>query len=466
MTLALARPFVLLTDGTSEDYGRLAAYPYGWAERLAVDLPQQPEAIGQVVVIPRGHGGWTSLDVLNDITAAAAAERVTHALIAPGDINSCVVSGGVPVYDRATKITHMNAMAAALLAANPAIDITFMTSNPVSAAGAALRPNLADYYADTVARAAALGVGSLDNYAAWPNPLPEWMSFCFDGLHPVWANAVEVYAYRAILYRMRQKMAAFWGLSAPGAPGYPTAPDVRGVLIAAGGAGGGGLAGGGGAAGQVLPFLDTYANLVGAVTLGAAGSYNNATAGPSGGDAAVGPYSAKGGGGGGLYNGSATDTRGRDGASSGGGGNAANPNAPGTSRYGLGNLGGKSSATTANGAGGGGGCVTPGADGAIDGGAGGLGWTTDYPGGGEAVGGGGPGGSTNGARPAYGLGGGPACPGGGGRGGGNAGPSAGDSGGPAKLTLWYPGAARGSGGTIVTAGGVTTHTFTASGALA
>jgi hypothetical protein len=125
----------------------------------AVELPLQPEAVGPVVVIPRGHGGWTSNDILLDITGAAAAERATHILLEAGDINDCVVSGGVPVFDRTTKIAHMNDMVAALTAANPAIDITFMTMNPVSAAGAALRPNLADYYADTVARAASSGVG-------------------------------------------------------------------------------------------------------------------------------------------------------------------------------------------------------------------------------------------------------------------------------------------------------------------
>lgn len=465
MSLALPPPFVLMTNGTSETYGRLAAYPYGWAERLAVDLPQQPEAVGQVVVIPRGHGGWTSLDVLNDITVAAASERVTHALIEPGDINSCVVSGGVPVYDRATKTAHVDAMVAALQAANPAIDITLQTMNPVSAGGAGLRPNLADYYADTIARAGVLGIGALDNYAAWPKPLPEWMSFCFDGLHPVWANAVEIYHYRAVLFLMRQKMAAWWGLAAPSAPAYGAAPDVRGVLIAGGGAGGGGNSGGGGGAGEVVAFLDTWANLLGAVSLGLGGVYNGATPGPNGSDSTVGAYRAKGGGGGGLYNGTPTEKRGGDGSNSGGAGNSATPNSPGTPRYGRGNIGGKSAATTGNGAGAGGGCVTPGADATgVDGGAPGLGWHTDYPGGGEDVGGAGPGGSLNGARPAYGLGGGPSCPGGGGKGGALAG--AGDSGGLGKLTIWYPGAPRGTGGTIVTAGGFTTHTFTASGTLA
>lgn len=479
MGLSRLPPFVLMTNGSSlSANSRLASQPTPWPDRLAAELPFQPEAVGPVVVIPRGHGGWMSADILGDIAGpGGASERPTHIFLESGDINSCVVSGGVPAETRATKTTNQLTMIADLKAANPAIDITFLSMSPVSTAGAALRPNLADYYADTITTAIAQGVGYLDLYQAWPKPLPERMTNLFDGLHPLMAHAFDVYAYRAILFRARQKMAAWWGLPAPVAPAYAAEPDVMGYLIGGGGPGGGGNGGGGGAAGQIVPFLDTYAALLGAVVVGAAGVYNNGAPGTPGSDSSIGAYLAKGGNVGGFYTSNPTQNRGGDGPSSGGGANSfagGTTPAAGTSRYGQGNPGGKGSSSAGYAGGGGGGATTPGADasGTADGGLGGLGWHTDSPDGGEDVCGGGPGGNFTGHRQAYQLGGGPTCPGGGGKGGGDNGTGGGgDNGGLGKVKLWYPALApRGTGGVITTAvvGGVTyqIHTFTANGTLA
>jgi hypothetical protein len=475
MAFSVPAPFVLVTLGSSLSYGRLAAPPFGWAERLAQALPYQPEAIGPIQVLPRGHGGWMSADILADVVAAsgAAVARPSHIFLESGDINACVVTGGLPAETRAQKIANQQAMIAGLRGANPAIDITFLTMNPVSAAGAALRPNLADYYADTVATAAAAAppCGWLDAYANWPHPLPEWMSHNFDGLHPVWSNAVELYFFRQALFLARQKMAAWWGLAAPVAPIYPAAPDVDYLIVAAG-AGGGDFIGGGGGAGEPLRARDYLPNLLGPVTVGAKGVKGaSRSQGSNGGDSVLGPYRAKGGG----YGGGETDNpsigRGGDGGHGGGGGTpflTTNQYAGGTPQGLFGMQGGLGKAQ--NGAGGGGGGATaPGGDSdGANGGVGGPGWATDVPGDPQNICGGGPGGAYTGARPAYPLGGGPTCFGGGGRGGG-AGASTtgpGDDGGAGCVWIWYPGAPRCGGGVITSAGGYTVHKFTASGTLA
>lgn len=468
MTIATPPPFVLALTGTSESTGRLSAFPVGLRPQLSRDLPVQPEAVGQVIVLDKGHGGWTSNDILLEAPDIAAL-RPNHILAEAGDINDCVDFGGGPAITRAQKVLNMQAAVAIWRGAIPGVDITFQTMNPVSAVGAAVRPTLSDYYADTMVQAASLGLDSIDNYAAWPKPLPEWMSNAFDGLHPVWANAVEVYAYRAILFKLRQKMAAWWGLSAPVAPVYPTAPDVRGLLIAGGGAGGDQVGGGGGAGG-IVRVLDYLPAFLGAFGIGAAGVHSAGNQGGDGGDTFIGSYRAIKGGGGGYHTASPASNWGRDGGSSGGGGGStgARTAAPGVGRNGQGFYGGKSDQTDRNGGGGGGGCCTPGADAAVNGGVGGTGWTVDVPGVVQDVCGGGPGGSFNGSRPAYGLGGGPTKFGGGGRGGGDIllGFSAGDDGGIGKGWIWYPGAPRCGGGVITSSGGFTVHDLTGTGTLA
>ena len=467
MTLALPQPFVLACTGTSLTEGKLAAFPVGWVQRLMAELPLQPEAIGQVIVLPFGHGGWTSADILAEAPALSA-QRPNHILAESGDVNDCVVTGGVPAISRAGKISNMNAMVFAWLANNPAVDITFQTMNPVGAAGGTLRPNYVDYKNDTLANAAILGCGIIDHWPDWTNPIPDWQTNAFDQLHPVWANAFETVAYRKILFWCRQKMAAWWGLSAPVAPTYPTAPDINYLLIAGGGAGGDGAIGGGGGAGGILRGMDYAANLLGAFSIGAAGAISSGAPGGNGGDTTLGGYRAVGGGGGGGYSADASASRGRDGGSSGGAASFAALHGPGAPRLGQGFQGGFCDPGSNNGAGAGGGCTTPGANGVgVNGGLGGLGWTTDVPGDPRDVCGGGPGGQFSGARSAYGLGGGPTKFGGGGQGAGSSGSgNDADNGGIGVGYIWYPGAARYTGGAISSSGGFTVHKLTGTGALA
>ncbi|MES2034887.1 MAG: SGNH/GDSL hydrolase family protein [Pseudomonadota bacterium] len=462
MSFAIPRPLVLMTNGSSlSANSRLATPPRPWPDRLAWDFRCQPEAVGPFVLIPRGHGGWMSGDIRADLLGpGGAAEKPTHVFLESGDINASVVSGGVPAEIRTLKTSNQLDMIAALRAANPAVDITFLTMSPVSTAGAGLRPNLADYYTDTVNTAIANGCDYLDLYAAWPHPLPEWMTNGFDGLHPVMANAFDIYAYRAILYRLRQKAAAFYGLAAPAAPAYPADGDVDFLLVAGGGAPGGGGIGGGGGAGGVLRGRDYLAALLGAFSIGAAGVFNNANPGQNGGDTVVGAYRAKGGGGGGLYSPDFTLSRGRDGGSSGGGGTYAALHQAGNPIAGQGFSGGPCNAASNGASGAGGGCTAPGTGGGVaDSGVGGPGWTSDVPGDPQDVAGGGPGNAHGGVQAGYPLGGGPTKFGGGGS------PALGDNGGIGKGWIWYPGAPRCAGGVITSSGGYTVHALTGSGTL-
>src|SRR5581483_4650624 len=100
------KPFVLACTGSSLTRGRLAAFPVGWVEQLERELPLQPEAVGPVVILPHGHGGWASADILNEAPTIAGLNP-THIFAESGDINDCVVTGGVPAYTRAQKLTNM-----------------------------------------------------------------------------------------------------------------------------------------------------------------------------------------------------------------------------------------------------------------------------------------------------------------------------------------------------------------------
>lgn len=171
--MTIVRPsMVIVTHSSSLGAGRLST---GWPRRLLRSLKGQPECKGPLMLHDMGHGGWTSLDLLND-AANVAALNPTHALFEGGSINSSVVTAGVPARTRAQQIADILARVAIWQAERPGIDLTIQTMNPVSAAGAALRPNLADYYADEVALAATSGWDYRDHYADWVKPLPDNLS--------------------------------------------------------------------------------------------------------------------------------------------------------------------------------------------------------------------------------------------------------------------------------------------------
>jgi len=270
------------------------------------------------------------------------------------------------------------------------------------------------------------------------------------------------------------------------------------VLLIAGGAGGGRSNSGGGGAGGV--YYGTFVVLPGAnytisIGAGGAGSTVNGTQGTSGGNSLI-SFSAPvataiGGGGGGAGNITSGPAAGVSGGSGGGAGygSGGGTYAGGAGTSGQGNAGGSVNSTSSGGPGaGGGGAGAAGAS--VSGsssvaGNGGAGtntystWATATSTGASGYYGGGGGGGVNaggtagtggaGGGGAGGLQGTPAATAGtantGGGGGGAGGSFSGANGGSGLAIIRYTGAARCTGGTIVTTGGYTYHTFTTSGNL-
>lgn len=463
MSWAIKKPFVLVTYGTSLTTGRLSGF---WPEALRRDLVAMPEAVGPVVVHNKGKGSQTS--VWGKDNAYLVAEiRPSHILTEGFAINDSAL--GV---SQADHLLNMAAMRNTFRGNNPDVKICWQTMNGVSAAGAALRPNLPAYYADEVAQAITWGDQYLDNYGAppsppaasptgWPKPLPDAMTDSGDGLHPT-AEWVALYLYPQVLFRCRQMMAEHWGLPAPNPPEPPPLPDAE-YLVAGGAGGGGGYVGGGGGAGGIRRSLSHLSSMFGYLHIGRGGAgapNSNPIKGVSGEMSRLGSIVADGGGGGGGYENSPAAT-GEDGASGGGGGTFSAVHPGGAGFTGQGNNGGSSSGTANGGAGGGGGKGGAGANGANDGGAGGAGYLTDVPGQALTIAGGGPGGSYIGSAGTYGAGQGPTNFAGGGKGGGtSATVTAGDNGGDGAIWVWYSGSARATGGTVTSFGGFTVHKFT------
>ena len=263
-------------------------------------------------------------------------------------------------------------------------------------------------------------------------------------------------------------------------------------LLVAGGAGGGSKNGGGGGAGGVLSGLFTpTVGTAYTVTIGAGGAKASAGGnnyGNNGGNSSAFSQTATGGGGGSGQNASSAANSG----GSGGGAGAANSSSyttPGVGTAGQGTQGGgsfgRNTPPAANDAGGGGGgAAGPGVIGSsYAAGNGGPGIMSTISGTTAYYGGGGGGGGFNATAPGYGGigGGGAGCVGAGGvtsptavsgtantGGGGGGGNEEGQStvmsgaGGSGVFIVKYPGAQRGSGGTVTSVAGYTIHTFNSS----
>jgi hypothetical protein len=243
-------------------------------------------------------------------------------------------------------------------------------------------------------------------------------------------------------------------------------------FLAVAGGGGSGELGGGGGGGGVLPSSATVAPATAyTITIGAGGTGNQTSPGSGANTSAFGQI-AIGGGLGAYYSGTAGN------GGSGGGGGRSNT-AGGSGTVGQGNNGGTggfggSAGRTGGGGGAGGAGGNSGSGFSGNGGAGlansisGTSVTYASGGGGGAdsgntagtasAGGGASGSNTNGATAGNGT----ANTGGGG-GGGPAANGVGGSGGSGIFIISYPGAQRGTGGTITSSGGNTIHTFTSSG---
>jgi len=463
----LRKPFVVAFYGTSLTTGRLSTR---WVERLAGMFSAYPECVGPFLFQNMGKGSQTSdWGVAN--MGFIADLNPTHILSESFAINDSALVSGSPQVSRANHLVNMQAMHDAWKARNAAVDITWQTMNGVSAAGAALRPALPDYYADDVTQAAVMGDRMLDNYAGavsppgiaggWPKPLPDALTDNGDGLHPIAPGGTDVYLLPNALYWLRLRAAEHWGLPAPSPPEPPPLSDAE-YLIAAGAGGGGPTlqfgeegsefwvgGGGGGAGGRKRGGPVYLADLFGPVIIGQgspAGSYFNGTL------SQIGANKADGGGGG-----APAGKDGRPGASGGGascdGGSARTGGAGDVSQ---GSNGGAGAVGVPGGAGGGGATGAGQANNA--GRQGGAGSANDVPGEAGSICAGGPGGTT--ASPlAYLAGAGPANPGGGGRGGDSVSGSVPDAGGDGAVWVWYPGEPRATGGAISSADSATVHKF-------
>lgn len=467
MSWFIKTPFVLATFGTSLTTGRLSTF---WPERLREVLNAVPEAVGPIIIQNMGRGSQNSdWGVAN--APLIADLNPTHILTEGFAINDAASGIGV---SQAQHLLNMQAMHDIWKARNPAVDITWQTMNGVSTSGAALRPDLAAYYADEVTKAQAMGDRILDHYAGgagypvppgfaggWVKPLPDYLTNAGDGLHPIWEGAVDTYMWPATLYWLRCRMAEFWGLEIPDPPEPPPIPDTDYLLVGGGGSGGP-YVGGGGGAGGVKRGKTNLTDLYGPVSLGVGGAAAPSTTGVPGNPGTattLGPFTANGGGYGGGYGGTAPASNGGGGASGGGGGVYTSPWPGGAGIIGQGNSGGFSNGSNGGG-GGGGGYGGPGADAAPSvAGVGGPGYVVDVPGLSLTVAGGGPGGGYTYSRPAYAAGQGPTNYGGGGFGGGNGGGSttASDAGGHGTAWVWYAGAPQAKGGDVSSFGGFTIH---------
>lgn len=190
-----------------------------------------PEAVGPVILQNYGKGSQQSTYGVAQAPFMADMNP-THILSEGFAIND---SAELPTrISRPDHLANMAAMRAIWKAKNPDVDITWQTMNGVSAAGAALRPDLQLYYDDEIAYAAGQGDTMLDHYyglptppavaGGWPKPLPPYMTDNGDGLHPIWEGSLELYFWPGLTYWLRCKMAAHWGLPIPNPPEPPPLP--------------------------------------------------------------------------------------------------------------------------------------------------------------------------------------------------------------------------------------------------
>jgi len=238
------------------------------------------------------------------------------------------------------------------------------------------------------------------------------------------------------------------------------------LVVAGGGGGGKGFVGvdngAGGGAGGTLPGSYSFVPGVAyTITVGQGGASDN-----NGNNSSISGVATAIGGGRGASQALANPS-----GNGGSGGGGAGGYSPGTGTAGQGFAGGTNAATYAGGGGGAGGVGGNGVGG-TKGGDGGIGVSSSISGSAVYYGGGGGGGAAVGGS--GGLGGGgagttnagvaaTANTGGGGGGGGATSGGLGGAGGSGVVIIAYPGAQRGTGGTITTAGGYTIHTFTSNG---
>lgn len=211
-------PLVIAVLGSSLSTGRLSA---DWVPTLKYELPDQPEAVGRIVIHNLGKGSQNSGWGVTQIPLIVSL-KPTHILFEGFAINDCIDTGSGPAISRAAHIANIQTMAAGFVAGIPGVDLTIQTMSSISASIAGLRPQLAAYYADEVVTGQALGIRVLDNYSGWPTPLDPALTAIDpttglpDGLHPIWTGGVDTYLYPNIMSWARVRAAEHFGVFVPG----------------------------------------------------------------------------------------------------------------------------------------------------------------------------------------------------------------------------------------------------------
>jgi hypothetical protein len=200
--MSLRKPIVFALTGSSLTTGRLST---DWVPRLMVQLRQQPECKGEVVVYNMGKGSQTS-DFGRTNAPLLSQLKPTHILFEGFGINDCAI--GPLTLSQST--ANFNAMVSEWRANIPGVDLTHQTMSPAWVSDTN-RTNLQNFYNNELANAATLGVASLNHTPAWA-PIDASNTYgapSGDCLHPIQA-AFDAYSYPSILAWAKSKMGAYW----------------------------------------------------------------------------------------------------------------------------------------------------------------------------------------------------------------------------------------------------------------
>lgn len=192
---ALKRLYSIVLGGTSLTNGRLAT---SWDIDLQRALEQAVDRPVRIINLGKGSQSSTSWGV--PTLATSIGHKPDLWLTEGYAINDCAM--GVT---RAQHNANLDTMISGMKAGSPNTRICLQTMSPASS-GDALRGNLANYYADEVAKAVQWGVDCLQHHVDWPTPLPPALTQIDpttglpDGLHPNKAANRQYFFPKTVAY--------------------------------------------------------------------------------------------------------------------------------------------------------------------------------------------------------------------------------------------------------------------------
>lgn len=206
MAVKTEKPLLVGLSGTSLTNGYLASPPETWPIMLARTMRASPNCKGEIRFINMGKGSQQSSW---GVSQAAIFAPLKFDVVVKEDfaINDIVALPAPLSLAQAT--TNFTDEVALYRANNAAVRVIHQTMSSVGAAQAVSRADLADFYANGLASAAALDCESLDHYANWPKPLPTDQTNNGDDLHPLW-SAFLLYSFPLLSAKMEEVMQDFW----------------------------------------------------------------------------------------------------------------------------------------------------------------------------------------------------------------------------------------------------------------